>query len=206
MFGNISTTPNTNPGTSAFGKGIHLHTSFVQLLAGGFSNNNSGTGVFGAPKPATGFGAFSGGSNAFTSGTQSAFGQPATTGTTSAFSQPSTSTSAFGGGSNLFGKSTFGSTPLSGKLAPQSSMSQPLNDFQSGTGTAAPPSVTTGTANPTYAVTTEKDGTTTLQFQSITCMPAYIGYSFEVGQEGKLCSIRYLKNRKGTSCAGLCAE
>lgn len=43
--------------------------------------------------------------------------------------------------------------------------------------------VTTGTSNPAYTVFNEKDTTNTnltLAYQSITCMPAYRGYSFEV--------------------------
>lgn len=43
--------------------------------------------------------------------------------------------------------------------------------------------ITTGTSNPTYAAFNEKDATNanlTLAYQSITCMPAYRGYSFEV--------------------------
>ena len=44
-------------------------------------------------------------------------------------------------------------------------------------------SITTGTSNPVYAAFNEKDSTNanlTLAYQSITCMPAYRGYSFEV--------------------------
>lgn len=47
----------------------------------------------------------------------------------------------------------------------------------------AVPPVTTGTASPAFTVYTEKDGTSsniTLQFQSITAMPAYRGSSYEV--------------------------
>lgn len=43
---------------------------------------------------------------------------------------------------------------------------------------AAP--VTTGSSNPPYNAFTEKDGTATLHYQSITMMPAYRGSSFEV--------------------------
>jgi len=45
------------------------------------------------------------------------------------------------------------------------------------------PPVTTGTANPVYSVFSEKDpanANSTLQYQSITCMPQYRGNSFEV--------------------------
>ena len=46
---------------------------------------------------------------------------------------------------------------------------------------AAPPVITTGTSNPPYQPHTDKDATSnvTLQYQAITCMPAYSGYSFE---------------------------
>lgn len=46
---------------------------------------------------------------------------------------------------------------------------------------ATPPVITTGTSNPPYQPHTDKDGTSnvTLQYQAITCMPAYSGYSFE---------------------------
>jgi nuclear pore complex protein Nup98-Nup96 len=205
MFGNISTTPSTNPGTSAFGTEFLPTYFFLSILLTGTFGGNPSTGnsVFGAPKPATGFGAFSAGTGAFGSGT-SAFGQPATTSTASAFGQPSTSTSAFGGGSNLFGnKSAFGGTALTGKLNLHRFSKVVFSTFRYGTGTA-PPTVTTGTANPAYAVTTEKDGATTLQFQSMTCMPAFVGYSFEVSQQRSFC-LRYLINYKGTSDPGLCA-
>jgi hypothetical protein len=61
-----------------------------------------GTSLFGAPKPATGFGAFGGGGGGATFGSTSNFGQNTNAGA-SAFGQPSTSTSAFGSGGGLFG-------------------------------------------------------------------------------------------------------
>ncbi|KAF8914296.1 nucleoporin autopeptidase-domain-containing protein [Gymnopilus junonius] len=165
MFGNISTTPSSNTASGGFG-----------AFGGG---NPSNTGVF-AVKPATGFGAFSGGTSAFGGGT-SAFGQPATTTnptTNSAFSQPAATTSAFGGGGSLFGGNKFGTST-------------------STTGTT-PPVITTGTSNPPYVVTQEKDGSTTLQFQSVSCMPAYLGYSFE-----ELRVQDYQQNRKGPTNTGV---
>jgi nuclear pore complex protein Nup98-Nup96 len=51
-----------------------------------------------------------------------------------------------------------------------------------GTDNVAP--VTTGSSNPPYSVFTEKDpanASVALQYQSISCMPAYKGTSFEVG-------------------------
>ncbi|EIN10946.1 hypothetical protein PUNSTDRAFT_119779 [Punctularia strigosozonata HHB-11173 SS5] len=151
MFGSFGTpAANTSqPGTSGFG-------AFGQ-------NNASTTGAFGA-KPATGFGAF-GGTGTSTFGSGGAFGnttapQPAATGV---FGQPSTSTGAFGGGGSLFGTNkpatTFGTTAAD---------------------TVAP--VTTGSSNPPYSVYSEKDtanASITLQYQSISCMPAYRGSSFE---------------------------
>lgn len=44
--------------------------------------------------------------------------------------------------------------------------------------TVAP--VTTGSSNPPYSVLNEKDGNSNYQYQSITCLPAYRGTSFEV--------------------------
>ena len=55
-----------------------------------------------------------------------------------------------------------------------------IDSFQGATATATPPVVTTGTANPPYNITTEKDQNATLQFYAISCMPQYIGYSAEV--------------------------
>lgn len=55
-----------------------------------------------------------------------------------------------------------------------------FNNCSGATGSGSTPVITTGTSNPPYAATAEKDGTTTLQFQSVSCMPQYIGYSFEV--------------------------
>lgn len=167
MFGNLGTTPSTN-----------TNTGF-----GAFSNANSGTttGAFGA-KPASGFGAFGGGTGAFGGGgTTSVFGQPATNpapATTSVFGQPAATTgttnSAFGGTNSLFGGNKFGTTP-----------------------SASNPVVTTGTANPPFASIHEKDGNLNLQFQSISCMPQYIGYSFE-----ELRVQDYAQGRKTASTTG----
>jgi len=52
-------------------------------------------------------------------------------------------------------------------------------DFKASSGSNFPV-VTTGTANPPFSSINEKDGNLSLQFQSISCMPQYIGYSFEV--------------------------
>ncbi|KAH9482342.1 Nucleoporin nup189 [Psilocybe cubensis] len=168
MFGNI-TTPSSNTNTGAFG------------AFGGGNTANTG-GAFGV-KPATGFGAFGGGTSAFGSGaTTGAFGQPANNATpasTSVFGQPSTNTttSAFGGGTtSLFGGSKFGSTTNTNPTAP---------------------TVTTGTLNPPYNTVSEKDGTVTLQFQSISVMPAYVGYSFE-----ELRVQDYAQNRKTATATG----
>ncbi|KAJ3985756.1 nucleoporin autopeptidase-domain-containing protein [Lentinula detonsa] len=152
MFGGLGGTSNT--GTGAFG------------AFGGANNQASSntSSVFGTAKPATGFGAFGGGgTSAFGGGGTSAFGNTGQT-TTNTFGQPAT-TSAFGGGTggSIFGQpktnSAFGTTTTTNATAP----------------------VTAGSSNPPYATTPEKDATSniTLQYQSISCMPAYTGTSFE---------------------------
>ncbi|KAF4619585.1 hypothetical protein D9613_004951 [Agrocybe pediades] len=185
-----STTNNAFGSTSAFGQpqqpaqpAPQVNPMFGNISApaaaapstgfGAFGNTaNTSTSAFGAPKPATGFGAFGGGStSAFGGTTTGAFGQPTTTpapATTSVFGQPSTTTSAFG----AFGGNKFGATSTT-------------------TGTTTHPVVTTGTANPPYSVTEEKDTNGTQQFQTITCMPQYIGYSQE-----ELRIQDYAQNRK----------
>lgn len=62
--------------------------------------------------------------------------------------------------------------------------------------TASSQPVTTGSSNPSYAATTEKDTTTNtnLQYQAISCMPAYQGTSFE-----ELRFQDYQQNRKTAS-------
>lgn len=81
---------------------------------------------------------------------------------------------------------------------------------------AAPPVITTGTSNPPYQPHTDKDGTSnvTLQYQAITCMPAYSGYSLEVSATSlaTMLSIKtslqelrlqdYMQNRKTAGTFG----
>ncbi|KAJ7044857.1 nucleoporin autopeptidase-domain-containing protein [Mycena alexandri] len=140
MFGNLNASTSNNTG-GGFGTR--------------FFNNNAVNPMFGAAKPAAGFGAFGGGgNNAFGGG--GAFGQntaaaPATT----AFGQPANN-SAFGQTNPMFGKpatTAFGA-----------------------------PAVTAGSSNPVYSPFSEKDpmaAGTTLSYQSISCIPAYRGTSFE---------------------------
>lgn len=80
------------------------------LGAFGGGNTANATSAFGA-KPATGFGAFGGGTGAFGGGTTSAFGQPAAAPATSAFGQPAAATSAFGS-TSAFGAKPFGGACL----------------------------------------------------------------------------------------------
>ena len=88
-------------------------------FGGGTNTSNTG-GAFGV-KPATGFGAFGGGTSAFGGGGTSAFGQPAATTnptTTSVFGQPAptastTTAPAFGTGNSLFGGTKFGTSGMS---------------------------------------------------------------------------------------------
>ncbi|KAK0230415.1 nucleoporin autopeptidase-domain-containing protein [Armillaria fumosa] len=169
MFGNIAT-PSTNT-TSGFG-------------AFGSSSGTTGTSAFGATKPASGFGAFSGGTGTFGSG--GAFGQnaSASTSTPSAFGQSSTGTSAFGSGTGLFGQNkttgAFGSSTTTSPDAPV-------------------PPVTTGTANPPWSATSDKDqnGTSLCNYQTISAMPAYKGTSLE-----ELRCQDYAQGRKTASTGG----
>ncbi|KAI0638585.1 nucleoporin autopeptidase-domain-containing protein [Trametes polyzona] len=162
---------------------------------GSTNTSNTGGGLFGQPKPATGFGAFGGGgTTAFGSTTPAApafgsgggaFGSTTgTTGTTTGTgglfgSQPSTSTGAFGGG-GLFGANKpatgFGATPTPADANAQ---------------------VTTGTANTPFTAYTEKDSVNpsiTLQYQSITAMPQYKSASFE--------ELRWQDYQQGRKTAG----
>ncbi|KAJ4479117.1 nucleoporin autopeptidase-domain-containing protein [Lentinula aciculospora] len=150
MFGGLGGTSNT--GTGAFG-----------TRANNQASTNTGS-VFGATKPAAGFSAFGGGgTGAFGGGGTSAFGNTGQT-TTNAFGTPA-NTGAFGGGT---GSSIFG-------------QSKTTSAFGNTTTTNAKTPVTTGSSNPPFATTPEKDANSsiTLQYQSISCMPAYAGTSFE---------------------------
>jgi hypothetical protein len=63
--------------------------------------------------------------------------------------------------------------------------------------------VTTGSANPPYSIFSEKDQTNsnvTLQYQSITCMPAYRGVSFEVSPTS---SQKAAVGREASDCVNL---
>ncbi|PFH49258.1 hypothetical protein AMATHDRAFT_63536 [Amanita thiersii Skay4041] len=173
MFGSLGGTNTTtgNTGFGAFGSNPQQNTS-------------SGFGAFGS-KPATGFGAFGSGGSTFGSG--GTFGQSNTSsnasGTNIFGQQPSTSANTFGTGGSLFGSkptSTFGSTTTT-------------------TAQVAPPVVTTGTANPPYQPLHDKDTTSnvTLQYQAISCMTAYSGYSFE-----ELRLQDYAQNRKTANAFG----
>jgi hypothetical protein len=66
-----------------------------------------------------------------------------------------------------------------------SNMATPRSNYRSATAAAAPATTGQGTASPTYVATQERDsavggGSTTLHYQSITAMPAYRNFSFEV--------------------------
>ncbi|KAG6885473.1 hypothetical protein C0993_001338 [Termitomyces sp. T159_Od127] len=155
MFGNLGApAANTNTGFGAFGG-----TNTAQ--------SNTTNPMFGAAKPSTGFGAFGGGTSAFGGG--GAFGQSNTASGsgTGAFGQPAstTTTSAFGTTNSIFGANKPATTA-----------------FGTTTGSITAPPVTTGSSNPPYAVHTEKDpgsANVTLQYQSISCMPAYANTSVE---------------------------
>jgi nuclear pore complex protein Nup98-Nup96 len=121
MFGNLATNPNPNPGASPFGASLSLFLYnlylFQQTGAFGASNTtaNTSNSLFGGAKPATGFGAFGGGTTS-TFGSGGVFGQNTSTtpGTsTGLFGQPASTTTFGAGGTSLFNKpatSGFGST------------------------------------------------------------------------------------------------
>lgn len=152
--------------------------AITDQFSGGFGGGNTAnaTSAFGA-KPATGFGAFGGGTGAFGGGATTAFGQPAAAPATSAFGQPAAATSAFGS-TSAFGAKPFGAT---GKCLNLLQLPVMLTIYlASTTAGTSHPVVTSGTSSPPFATTAEKDVNLTLQFQSISCMPAYVGYSHEV--------------------------
>jgi nuclear pore complex protein Nup98-Nup96 len=141
--------------------------------------------IFGAAKPAAGFGAFGGTTNAFGGG-GGAFGGGNTTTTTSAFGQPANNTtSAFGQPANpMFGKpatAAFG-TPAAGTHSLVSAFAV-AHSTLANNAMENVPAVSTGSSNPPYAPFSEKDpaqASVTNNYQSISCMPAYRGTSFEV--------------------------
>jgi nuclear pore complex protein Nup98-Nup96 len=140
--------------------------------------------MFGGAKPAAGFGAFGGGNNAFGGG--GAFGNNnAAPATTSAFGQPANNTSAFGQANPMFGKpatTAFGAPAGTHFLASVFPVVECVL-ASNATGTYDNvPAVTAGSSNPPYAPFSEKDPATaglTNNYQSISCMPAYRGTSFE---------------------------
>ncbi|CAK5275183.1 unnamed protein product [Mycena citricolor] len=152
MFGNL--TPATNNNNNAGG-------GFSAFAGGNNAQNNAGTSAFGAPKQ--GFGAFGGGGTSAFGGGGGAFGQ--------------TQGTAFGGATN--NSSAFG-TPQSTSLFANKTGTGVFGAATAGTENVAP--VTTGSSNPPYAAFSEKDpasASVTLNYQSISCMPAYRGTSFE---------------------------
>ena len=114
MFGAFGASTSTNPGGFGALFPSSSRSDIVEYFKGGgaFGNNaNAGTSAFGAPKPATGFGAFggSGGTGAFGSG---AFGSNTNTSGGGLFGQANTNNAAgaFGSGSGLFGNKPAGAS------------------------------------------------------------------------------------------------
>lgn len=179
MFGGPST---STAGTTGFGTTINPQLlkpgNSNTMLPGAFGGGGGGTTAFGAQKPA--FGAFGG---------SSTFGQPAG-GAPSAFGQPSGPT-AFGSstGTGLFGKpaapTTFGA-PSQGQFCPAQMWPKASKHIGTGAGNTngVVGPVTTGSANPPFQITQEKEtvgnNPVTLHYQSISFMPEYKGTSFEV--------------------------
>ncbi|KAL5520511.1 hypothetical protein ACEPAG_9735 [Sanghuangporus baumii] len=165
-FGQTQPPPPVNP---MFGGTSNTGTTGATGFGSSFG---SGTSAFG-PKPSGfgGFGAGGTGTSAFGSGGNT-FGQTGA-GTTSAFGQPAGGTSTFGSTST----GLFGQKPA----APTTGFGSTSTGPTTGTDGTVPP-VTTGSSNPPYQVYSEKDANApavTLNYQSISCMPAYRGTSFE---------------------------
>ncbi|KIJ33513.1 hypothetical protein M422DRAFT_35429 [Sphaerobolus stellatus SS14] len=172
---------------------------------GAFAQNNQGTQqpqvnpMFGGLAGGTSNTPSTGGFGAFANPTaNSAFGQPkpafGSTGTSTFGAQPSafgstSGTNAFGGGSAFGGTSgsAFGQTsaqPQQSAFGSGNSLFKPQGTGFGSTAlvtssTSAVP--TTGTANPPYQETQERDANSNAvsHYQSITCMPAYKNASFE---------------------------
>ncbi|EPX71386.1 nucleoporin Nup189 [Schizosaccharomyces octosporus yFS286] len=181
-----------NTGNSLFGSQNNNAGGFGQSTTQPLFGSNTGSGLFGNRNPApastgTGFGMNSGtGGGLFGQSSAPAFGGTNTSsggglfGNASGASAPSTG-SAFSFGSNNTGTTGFGTQPSSGGgLFGSASTGQAPAFGSSGFGAGSTNTIN-GTANPPYAVTSEKDAQTngTSAFQSITCMPAYRQYSFE---------------------------
>lgn len=125
MFGNLASNPNPTPaaGGSTFGLSISFSSDILFLtctLPGAFAGGSANPSMFGATKPATGFGAFGGGGTSAFGGGGGTFGptgpsQPAAS-NTNLFGQPSTSGGAFGAG-------TFGSKPATSAFGATAGMS-----------------------------------------------------------------------------------
>ena len=160
----------------------------------GFGSTNTG-GAFGAPKPAFGATATTGGglfgnNNTATSGAfgGGGFGSTANN-TTSAFGGGNTTGSLFGQNKTAggFGGSTGGSlfpgSSNAGGFGNTNNHTASTGVFGGGIGTALGVGVpeSQGTANPPYSATTDKEPNgVTNHFQSITCQKPYEKYSFEV--------------------------
>lgn len=98
----------------------------------------------------------------------------------------------------MFGASTTPAANTTFGAQPTTNLFQSTQGFGNNTFGANSTAVSTGTANPPFAVTTEKEGTNgTSNYQSITCMTAYGGSSFE-----ELRLQDYNQNRKTGSGSG----
>jgi hypothetical protein len=153
--------------------------------SGGFgSANTSGTTLFGGTNTSSPFG--SGGAGGFGSSTGGGFGGStnSTPGTT--FGAFGSNKSSFGSssGSTLFGAGGAGTTGGFGTTTP-------FGAAGSGTALGQHVAPSSGTANPPFAVTVEKEAAgTSLNYQSISFQQPYQKYSFEVSIDSHhLCAI-----------------
>ncbi|CAK9838332.1 nucleoporin Nup98 and Nup96 [Schizosaccharomyces pombe] len=177
LFGNRNNT--TTTGGTGFGmsSGTGMFGQSNTPAFGGTNNatNPSGGGLFGSNTA----------NNNANTGTSFSFGSNAgSTGFGNTASNTGTGGGLFGSqnnAGNTAGNTGFGSQGTGGGLFGSSTTPATTNAFGTSGFVSSNANAVNGTANPPYAVTSEKDPQTngTSVFQSITCMPAYRSYSFE---------------------------
>jgi len=183
--------------------GIHIVLQFLAMEGeclytdnyfdlGFGSTTNTGFGKpFGTTTPATGTGLFGSTPAATATGFGTGFGTAAAT--TGAFGSTTTPASTAGSFGKPFGATTTTAGATGGLFgtAPAANTGFGTGNaigFGSSAGTDVP---VTGTSNPVFSATQEKDpaGSSMNHFQTISMMPAYQKFSLEVGRDNVNCGI-----------------
>jgi len=193
IFGQANAAPGT---TSAFGSSPatgfgqqNTSTGSTNIFGAQNSTGSSGFGGFGSAAPASKPPAFGSSSSSptpmFGQNANTATNPPATSTGFSFGSQNTSSAPAFGsatGTGNMFGQKAattgFGSANTGGSIFSGGQNSGSGTAF-GGFGNSTGSQIATGTSNPVFQATQEKDAAGTQHFQTITCMPAYRNYSVE---------------------------